>query len=242
MISWPGADHLRDEIEGDHHERARSGEYPHRGLVEAERGDVGEGELAEVAQALGEEEGHDRPADQEADRVDQAVEAAHHHRRRDAEERRRRHVVAGDRQAVLEAGDAAARGVEIGRGLGRAAAHLVMYSVPSTKIANMAIAVQLIGWRCAWPRSGQRQGARGSGRQRRRRQDASGSTGSFEHLLGDLVGEQVELAVGAPHVDAGDDDGEHDHRQADRHADRRHASPSRVARKGLAKATSRMKP
>ena len=42
---------------------------------EAERGHVGEGELAEVAQALGHQEGDDRPADQEADRVDQAVEA-----------------------------------------------------------------------------------------------------------------------------------------------------------------------
>ena len=81
-------------------------------------GDVGEGELAEVAQPLGHQEGDDRPADQEADRVDQAVEAADHHRGRDAEEGCRRHVVAGDRQAVLEAGDAAAGGVEVGRRLG----------------------------------------------------------------------------------------------------------------------------
>src|SRR6185369_727383 len=36
------------------------------------------------------------------------------------EERRRRHVVAGDRQAVLEAGDAAAGGVEVGGRLGAA--------------------------------------------------------------------------------------------------------------------------
>jgi hypothetical protein len=41
-----------------------------------------------------------------------------YHGRRDPEERGRRHVVAGDRQAVLEAGDAAAGGVEVGRRLG----------------------------------------------------------------------------------------------------------------------------
>jgi hypothetical protein len=38
--------------------------------------------------------------------------------RRNAQEGGRRHVVAGDRQAVLEAGDAAAGGVEVGRALG----------------------------------------------------------------------------------------------------------------------------
>ena len=114
----PGADHLRDQVERHDDQRARGGEHAHRRLLEAERGDVGEGELAEVAQPLGHQEGDDRPADEEADRVDQPVEAADHHRRRDAEERRRRHVVAGDRQAVLEAGDAAAGGVEVGGGLG----------------------------------------------------------------------------------------------------------------------------
>ena len=115
-----GADHLRDQVEGHHDQRARGGEDAHRRLLEAERRHVGEGELAEVAQPLGHQEGDDRPADQEADRVDQPVVAARHHRRRDAEERGRRHVVAGDRQAVLEAGDAAAGGVEVGRRLGLA--------------------------------------------------------------------------------------------------------------------------
>jgi hypothetical protein len=87
-------------------------------VIEAVAGDVGEGELAEVAQALGHQEGDDRPADQPADREDQAVEAGAEHQAGNAEEGGRRHVVAGDRQAVLEAGDAAARGVEVGRGLG----------------------------------------------------------------------------------------------------------------------------
>jgi hypothetical protein len=55
---------------------------------------------------------------EEADRVDQAVEAAGHDGRADAEERRSAHVVAGDREAVLETGDAATGGVEVGRALG----------------------------------------------------------------------------------------------------------------------------
>jgi hypothetical protein len=89
-----------------------------RRLLEAVAGHVGEGELAQVAQTLGHQEGDDGPADQEADRVDQAVEARGHHGRRDAQEGGRRHVVTGDRQAVLEAGDAAAGGVEVGRRAG----------------------------------------------------------------------------------------------------------------------------
>jgi hypothetical protein len=110
-----GADHLRDQVERHHHQRAGGREGADRGLLEAVGGDVGEGELAEVAQLLGHQEGDDRPADQEADRVDQAVVAVGHHRRGNAQERGRRHVVAGDRQAVLEAGDAAAGGVEVRR-------------------------------------------------------------------------------------------------------------------------------
>ena len=150
----PGADHLRDQVERDDDQRARRREDAHRRLLEAERGDVGEGELAEVAQPLGEQEGDDRPADEEADRVDQPVEAADHHRRRDAEERRRRHVVAGDRQPVLEAGDAAAGGVEVGRRLGLRRRPLGDEQRADARTrANMAIAVQLVGCFCAWPRS-----------------------------------------------------------------------------------------
>ena len=82
--------------------------------------DVGEGELAEVAQALGHQEGDDGPADQPADREDQAVEAVGEHEAGNTEEGRGGHVVAGDRQAVLETGDATAGGVEVGRRLGLA--------------------------------------------------------------------------------------------------------------------------
>ena len=114
----PGADHLRDEVEGHDDQRAGCREDADRGLGEAEGGHVGEGELAEVAQAFGHEEGDHRPADEKADRVDQPVIARDHHRGGDAEERGGGHVVAGDGEAVLEAGDAAARGVEVGRRLG----------------------------------------------------------------------------------------------------------------------------
>ena len=59
-----------------------------------------------------------RPADEPADRIDQAVEAGGEDEAGDAQERSRRHVVAGDRKAVLEAGDAAAGGIEVGRRTG----------------------------------------------------------------------------------------------------------------------------
>src|SRR5256885_15905913 len=65
-----------------------------RRLGEAVACHVGEGELAQVAQALGQQEGQDGPAHQEADGVDQAVIAAGHDRGRDAQEGGGRHVVA----------------------------------------------------------------------------------------------------------------------------------------------------
>ena len=113
-----GADHLRDQVEGDDDQRAAGRQNADRGLTEAERGDVGEGELAEVAQRLRDQEGHDRPADEKADRIDQTVIARRVDEAGNAEERGGRHVVARDRQAVLEAGDAAASGIELRGGLG----------------------------------------------------------------------------------------------------------------------------
>ena len=111
-------DHLRDEVEGDHHKRTDRGENADLGLVETEGGHVRERKLAEVPQPLGDQEENDRPADQEADRVDQTVEAAGEDEAGDAEEGRRRHVVAGDGEAVLKPGDAAARRIEVGGRLG----------------------------------------------------------------------------------------------------------------------------
>ena len=82
--------------------------------MEAEGNHVGKGELAEVAQALCQQEGDDRPADQPADREDQAVEAVGEHQARNTQERSGRHIVARNRQAVLETGNPTTGGVEVG--------------------------------------------------------------------------------------------------------------------------------
>ena len=71
--------------------------------------------LPEVAQRLGDEEHQRRPADQPAGRVDHAVVAAQRDQPGDAEEGRRAHVVAGQRQAVLQRAHAAPGGIELGR-------------------------------------------------------------------------------------------------------------------------------
>ncbi|MNM84129.1 hypothetical protein D3C81_962100 [compost metagenome] len=111
-----GTDHLRDQVEGHHGQRAESRQDADLGLAEAVGGHVGEGELAQVAQAFGHQEQDQRPADQEADGVDQAVVTAGEHQGGNTQEGRRGHVVTGNRQAVLEAGDAAAGGVVVGGG------------------------------------------------------------------------------------------------------------------------------
>jgi len=116
-----GADHLRDQVKRHNDQRAGSRKNADRGLLEAKGRHVGESELAQVAQTLGHQEGDHGPADQKADGVDQAVKAAGHHRRRDSQKGGRRHIVAGNCQPILEAGDTAARGIKVGcrLGLGR---------------------------------------------------------------------------------------------------------------------------
>ena len=108
-----GADHLRDQVEGHDRQRPDGGRDADRHLPQAEGHDVGEGVAAEVAQRLRDQEHDDRPADQEADRVDEAVEAGERHEARDAEEAGRAHVVAGEGEAVLQAAHAAAGRVEV---------------------------------------------------------------------------------------------------------------------------------
>ncbi len=111
------ADHLHDQIE-DHDDERRAGrQQADRRLLEAVGDHIDERELAEIAQGFGEQEHHERPADQKADRIDQAVEAEHEHHAGETQERCRGHVVPGDGEPVLKAGDAAARAVEV---LGRA--------------------------------------------------------------------------------------------------------------------------
>ncbi|EXI69785.1 MAG: hypothetical protein AW08_00278 [Candidatus Accumulibacter adjunctus] len=116
----PGANHLGDQVEDDHDQRRDRRHRPHRSLVEPVRGDVGEGETAEIAQSLRHQEEDDRPAREEGEHVDVGVVALAVGHRRQPKQRRCRHVVAGDRQAVLEAGDAAAGGVEVSGRLGAA--------------------------------------------------------------------------------------------------------------------------
>ncbi len=87
-------------------------------MAEAERDHVGEGELAEVAKGFGDEEHEGRPADEPTGRIDHAVIALQRDKARDPQEGRGAHVVAGEREAVLEGAHGATRGVELARGLG----------------------------------------------------------------------------------------------------------------------------
>ena len=109
------ADHLGDQVEGDDGQRPERRRGAGRPLVEPEGEDVGDRVLARVAHALGQQEHHREERDEEADRVQEPVEAVQVDQARDAEERRGGQVVARDREAVLEAGDLAAGGVERGR-------------------------------------------------------------------------------------------------------------------------------
>ena len=84
-----------------------------------------------------------------------------------------------------------------------------MNSVATTKMANMPIAVQLVGCCCAWPRSAPAaQAAADSAEQRRQGKRAPRGTACrcagaahFSTALVDLLGQVVELAVGALDVD-----------------------------------------
>ncbi len=107
------ADHLRDQVERHDRQAADRGGDAHRALPQPECHDVGKGVLAEVAQRLGDEKQHDRPADQKPDRVDQPVEARQRHQAGDAEKAGRAHVVARQREPVLEPGDRAPCRVEV---------------------------------------------------------------------------------------------------------------------------------
>ena len=107
------AHHLSNQVQRDYHQRAAGGEHADWPLLQSVGGHIGKGIAAEVTQAFGNQEQDDRPADEEAERVDQPVVAGGVDQRGDAEERRRRHKVTGNRQPVLEAGNVAAGGVVI---------------------------------------------------------------------------------------------------------------------------------
>ena len=110
-----GTDHLRDQVKRHHHQRAACRQAADLGLAQAIGRHVGKGVLAQVTQALGDQEQNDRPAHQEADRVDQPVITGGVHQCGNPQEGRRRHVVTGNRQAVLETGDLAAGRIVVGR-------------------------------------------------------------------------------------------------------------------------------
>jgi hypothetical protein len=114
------ANHLGDQVEDNDHQRGDRRHRPYLALIKSVRGDVGKGEPAQVAQPLGHQEKNDRPASKERQHVDVGVVACGVGHRRQPEQGCRRHVVAGDRQPVLETGDAAASGIEVGSGLGAA--------------------------------------------------------------------------------------------------------------------------
>ena len=107
------ARHLGEQVEERDGERRGGGGGAHRPLPHAEGQHVAHREAAGVAQQLGDQQQRDEPRHEEADRVEEAVVAVERDRARDAEERRGREVVTGDRDAVLRAGEAAARGVEV---------------------------------------------------------------------------------------------------------------------------------
>ncbi len=112
------AHHLGDQIQRHHHQRTARRQHADRPLLQTIRSHVRKGVFTEVTQAFRNQEQDNRPAHQEAQRVDQPVVAGGKHQRRNPEKRRRRHIVARNRQAVLKTGDVAARRIIIATGAG----------------------------------------------------------------------------------------------------------------------------
>ena len=112
------AHHLRDQIEHHHGQRADGRHGADPPLIQPVGGDVGEGEFAQVAQPFCHDEHDERPPDVEADAVNVAIKTLEIGHAGEAEQGGRRHVVAGDGQAVLRPGDAAAGGIVVAGRLG----------------------------------------------------------------------------------------------------------------------------
>jgi hypothetical protein len=110
-----GARHLREHVEEGNHQGRRRRRGPDSPRFHPEADDVAHREPAGVAGQLGDQQQVDQPGDQEADRVEEAVVPVDGDRARDAEERRGRQEVPGERDAVLAAGEGAARGVVVRR-------------------------------------------------------------------------------------------------------------------------------
>ena len=105
--------HLRNQIQRHHQQSAGGRKHAHRRLFEPVGRHIGKGEFAQIAQTLGNQKQHNRPAHQKAGGVNQTVKAGGIHHRGNAQKRRCRHIIARNRQAVAKAGNAAARGVKV---------------------------------------------------------------------------------------------------------------------------------
>ena len=148
------------------------------------------------------------------DHVDVAIDALGVDQRGEAQQGRGGHVVAGDREAVLEAGDAAARSVEVGRRL-RAASRPVGDAEGHRDEQHEhpdGVQVERLLFGGGDRVTGKRQGpARGAPAA----QDSDGP--ALLHLLGcitdDFGGDRVKLAIGALYVDRGQHPEEDEHEQ-----------------------------
>jgi hypothetical protein len=110
-----GADELCGHVDARDQQRVDGGGDAHRPAAKAIGEHVGDGELARVAHAIGEQVEHRQEREHRGQADDPAVEAEQEHQARVAQEGRRGQVVAGDGDAVEGAGHAAAGGVELGR-------------------------------------------------------------------------------------------------------------------------------
>ena len=172
-----------------------------------------------------------RPADQKADRVDEAVVATGHHRCRNTQERCRRHVVTGNRQTVLETRNAPARCIKICRRLGSGRCpfrdeqreqHKNAEHADCRPIDRLLLRLAVHPGRRHTPMQ-QQQTAQPRSARNALHGDTCDASRSFQQLFGNGVGQDIELAVGAIHVVRGDHDREHDDAKADRNAHGHHA-------------------
>ena len=90
------ADHLRDQVNGDDSQRADSRQDADRPRLQAESRHICKRVFAQIPEPLGDQEHHDRPADEKADRVNEPVKARRINEGRNTQERCCRHIVAGN--------------------------------------------------------------------------------------------------------------------------------------------------
>ena len=97
--------HLRNQIKRHHHQRATGRQGANLGLAQSIGGHIGKGVFAQVTQTFRNQEQNDWPTHKEADGIDQTVVARGVNQRGNTQKGGGRHIVACNRQAVLETGD-----------------------------------------------------------------------------------------------------------------------------------------